>query len=56
MAMPRVEIGDEIFGHQSASFANGLRWRDAPKDYGPHKTIYDRSPLAPAGGVQPHLR
>ena len=18
---------------------NGLRWRDAPKDYGPHKTI-----------------
>ena len=21
---------------------NGLRWRDAPKEYGPHKTIYDR--------------
>ena len=21
---------------------NGLRWRDAPKDYGPHKTLYDR--------------
>jgi transposase len=21
---------------------NGLRWRDAPKDYGPHKTIYYR--------------
>lgn len=20
----------------------GLRWRDAPKDYGPHKTIYNR--------------
>ena len=19
---------------------NGLRWRDAPKDYGPHKTLY----------------
>jgi putative transposase len=19
---------------------NGLRWRDAPRDYGPHKTIY----------------
>lgn len=19
---------------------NGCRWRDAPKDYGPHKTIY----------------
>ncbi len=21
---------------------NGLRWRDAPKDYGPHKTQYNR--------------
>ena len=21
---------------------NGLRWRDAPKYYGPHKTIYNR--------------
>jgi putative transposase len=21
---------------------NGLRWRDAPKDYGPHTTIYNR--------------
>jgi putative transposase len=21
---------------------NGLRWRDAPQDYGPHKTIYNR--------------
>ena len=21
---------------------NGLRWRDAPVDYGPHKTIYNR--------------
>lgn len=21
---------------------DGLRWRDAPKDYGPHKTIYNR--------------
>lgn len=21
---------------------NGLRWRNAPKDYGPHKTIYNR--------------
>ena len=21
---------------------NGLRWRDAPKAYGPHKTIYNR--------------
>jgi transposase len=21
---------------------NGLRWRGAPKDYGPHKTLYNR--------------
>ena len=21
---------------------NGLRWRDAPRDYGPRKTIYNR--------------
>ena len=21
---------------------NGLRWRDAPVEYGPHKTIYNR--------------
>jgi len=21
---------------------NGLRWRDAPQEYGPHKTIYNR--------------
>jgi len=21
---------------------NGLRWRDAPRGYGPHKTIYNR--------------
>ena len=21
---------------------NGLRWRDAPKDYGPNKTLYNR--------------
>ena len=21
---------------------NGLRWRDAPREYGPHKTLYSR--------------
>ncbi len=21
---------------------NGVRWRDAPTDYGPHKTLYNR--------------
>ena len=33
---------------------NGLRWRDAPKDYGPHKTIYNRMaspPFGPSAGA-----
>jgi putative transposase len=46
---------------------NGLRWRDAPKEYGPHKTIYNRfirwsrlgslAPVAiqPASGLQHQL-
>jgi putative transposase len=25
-----------------AVIRNGLRWRDAPRGYGPHKTIYNR--------------
>ena len=25
-----------------SSNRNGLRWCDAPKDYGPHKTLYNR--------------
>ena len=29
---------------------NGLRWRDAPTEYGPPKTIYNR--LEPNGRVQ----
>lgn len=28
---------------------NGLRWRDAPTDYGPHKTIYNRLAAPPFG-------
>lgn len=32
---------------------NGLRWRDAPPAYGPHKTIYNREP---SGRVQQDLR
>lgn len=39
--VPRVDdrrvIGGIIF-----VIRNGLRWRDAPKEYGPHKTIYNR--------------
>ena len=37
---------------------NGLRWRDAPADNGPHKTIYNRfvrwSPLGGLSG-QRHI-
>lgn len=36
---------------------NGLRWRDAPSAYGPHKTLYNRFVRwSPPGGVRPHLR
>jgi transposase len=28
---------------------NGLRWRDAPTAYGPHKTIYNRLVAPPFG-------
>jgi transposase len=34
---------------------NGLRWRDAPHAYGPHKTIYNRF-VEPSWGVQQDLR
>ena len=30
---------------------NGLRWRDAPKAYGPHKTLYNRWKRWGAAGV-----
>ena len=30
---------------------NGLRWCDAPKDYGPHKTLYNRFVRWAAKGV-----
>ena len=32
---------------------NGLRWRDAPKDYGPHKTLYNRWKRWGEMGVSP---
>ena len=36
---------------------NGLRWRDAPGDYGPHKTIYNRFVRwSRLGGVQQDIR
>ena len=30
---------------------NGLRWCDTPKDYGPHKTLYNRRKRWGEGGV-----
>ena len=30
---------------------NGLRWQDAPSDYGPHKTLYNRFVRWPRIGV-----
>ena len=40
--MPRVDDRRVISGIIFV-IRNGLRWRDAPKDYGPHKTIYNAS-------------
>ena len=35
---------------------NGLRWRDAPADYGPAQNdLQPVHPLEPSGRVQPHL-
>ena len=39
--MPRVDDRRVISGIIFV-IRNGLRWRDAPKEYGPHKTIYNR--------------
>ena len=39
--IPRIEDRRVISGIIFV-IRNGLRWRDAPKDYGPHKTIYNR--------------
>ncbi|MGI4744585.1 MAG: transposase [Janthinobacterium lividum] len=39
--MPRVNDQRVISGIIFV-ICNGLRWRDAPKECGPHKTIYNR--------------
>ena len=40
---PRVDdrrvLSGIIFSNRNR---NGLRWRDAPREYGPHKTLYSR--------------
>ena len=39
--MPRVDDLRVISGIIFV-IKNGLRWRDAPREYGPHKTLYNR--------------
>ena len=39
--MPRVDDRRVLSGIIFVN-RNGLRWRDAPKEYGPHKTLYNR--------------
>jgi len=39
--MPRVDDRSVISGIIYV-IRNGLRWRDAPAHYGPHKTLYNR--------------
>ena len=39
--VPRVDDQRVISGIIHV-IRNGLRWRDAPKEYGPHKTLYNR--------------
>ncbi len=39
--VPRVDDRG-VIGGIICVIGNGLRWRDAPRDYGPHKTIYNR--------------
>ncbi|PTV93643.1 putative transposase of IS4/5 family DUF4096 [Rhodobacter aestuarii] len=38
LAGREVEARQVLVGRE----ARGLRWRDAPKEYGPHKTLYSR--------------
>ena len=39
--VPRVDDHRVISGIVFV-IRNGLRWRDAPREYGPHKTLYNR--------------
>lgn len=39
--VPRVDDRKVVSGIVFV-IRNGLRWRDAPLDYGPHKTLYNR--------------
>ena len=58
--VPRVDDQRVVSGILHV-IRNGLRWRDAPAEYGPHKTLYNRFVRWSRLGVfdrifQPHLR
>ena len=44
--VPRVDDG-RVLGGIIVVIQGGLRWRDAPPGYGPHKTLYNRIGPAP---------
>ena len=53
--MPRVDDRRVLSGIIFV-ITDGLRWRDAPQECGPHKTIYNRFiRWSQNGHVQPHL-
>ncbi len=39
---PRVDDRRVLNGITTFINRNGLRWRDVPREYGPHKTLYNR--------------
>ena len=55
--IPRVDDRRVVSGIVHV-IRNGLRWRDAPAVYGPHKTLYNRfvRSLVPHGYLRPNLR
>jgi transposase len=50
---PRVDDRQVLSGSVFVN-RNELRWRDAPSDYGPHKTLYNR--WKPSGEMDVFLR
>ena len=52
--VPRVDDRRVISGIVHV-ICNGLRWRDAPTEYGPHKTLYNRFVRWSEAGVFNHI-
>ena len=53
--IPRVDDRRVVSGIVHV-IRNGLRWRDAPAVYGPHKTLQPVRSLVPHGYLRPNLR